>query len=48
MVYRPPPPFIMNGRHPERPPRRGAIYLISGLKGMFCGSAAVVGGSGAE
>jgi hypothetical protein len=27
---------------------RGAVYLISGLRGTFCGSAAVVGGSGDE
>jgi hypothetical protein len=27
---------------------RGATNLISGLKGTFCGSAAVVGGSGDE
>jgi hypothetical protein len=48
MVYRPPPPFIMNGRHPELPPQHGAIYRISRLRATFCGSAAVVGGSGAE
>ena len=34
--------------HPERPPQRGAVYLISGLRGTFCGSAAVVDGSGDE
>jgi hypothetical protein len=27
---------------------RGATNLISGLRGAFCGGAAVVGGSGAE
>jgi hypothetical protein len=34
--------------HPERPPRCGSIYLISRLRGTFCGSAVVVGGSGDE
>jgi hypothetical protein len=38
----------MNGRHSERPPRRNAINLISGLRETFCGSAAVVVGSGDE
>jgi hypothetical protein len=40
--------------HHGRPPStaaaaaRGATNLISGLRGTFCGSAAVVGGSGDE
>jgi hypothetical protein len=40
--------------HHGRPPStaaaaaRGATNLISGLRGMFCGSAVVVGGSGDE
>ena len=29
MVNRPPPPFIMNGGHPERPPRRPAQSISS-------------------
>jgi len=44
MVNHPP----MDGRHSERPPRRDAIYFVSGLGGrVWCG-AAVVGSSGAE
>jgi hypothetical protein len=39
--------FIQNGRHTAAD-ARGAINLISGLRGTFCGSAAVVVGSGAE
>jgi hypothetical protein len=40
--------------HHERPPSRaaaatrGATNLISGLRGAFCGSAAVGGGAGVE
>ena len=43
MVNRPPASFFY-----ERPPRRDAINLISGLGGWFCGGAAVVGGFGTE
>jgi hypothetical protein len=38
----------MNGRHSEWPLQHDAINLISGLGGLFCGGAAVLGGSGAE
>ncbi len=42
--------LIHHGRPPSRAAAatRGATNLISGLRGTFCGSAAVVGGSGAE
>jgi hypothetical protein len=45
-----PSPTSFNGRPPSRvaAAARGAIYLISGLRGTFCGSAAVMGGSGDE
>ena len=33
MVNRPPPPFIINGRHPERPPRRPAQSISSADSG---------------
>ena len=33
MVYRPPPPFIMNGCHPELPPRRAAQPISSADSG---------------
>jgi hypothetical protein len=40
--------LIHHGRPPSRvgAAARGATNLISGLRGTFCGSAAVVGGSG--
>ena len=43
-------PPIHHGRPPSRAAAatRGATNLISGLRGKFCGSAVVVGGSGAE
>ena len=42
--------LIHHGRPPSRAASaaRGATNLISGLRGTFCGSAAVMGGSGAE
>jgi hypothetical protein len=48
MVYR--PCLIHHGQPPSRAAAatRGATNLISGLRGTFCGSAAVVGCSGAE
>jgi hypothetical protein len=43
-------PLIHHGRPPSRAAAatRGATNLISGLRGTFCGSATVVGCSGAE
>ena len=48
MVYR--PCLIHHGRSPSTAAAaaRGATNLISGLGETFCGSAVVVGGSGAE
>ena len=42
--------LIHHGRPPSRAAAatRGATNHISGLRGTFCGSAAVVSGSGAE
>ena len=41
--------FIMDGRHPERPPRRAAQPISSADSGeRSVAAAAVVGGSGAE
>jgi hypothetical protein len=44
------PRLIHHGRPPSRAAAAtsDATNLISGLRGTFCGSAAVVGGSGAE